>query len=227
MVIQIRIKQKKAAGTEGDSLVICVPTSKVSDQPANHTHVTMEDYCGSRFWDPALSWNTTDLFLGPCVEETAVALAPVAFLLVFGFIDVLNVRRSKCRLPLAPSSVNPFVLVKTLLSTALVAVYLAHLARLAALPSESTTYFDVDWVAPSLQLAGYVRRGLWSFNLLLGASAANYWSMSFFFTDYYHNFEPPDASVWNSLLRRPILLLVPQRPRSRRSLQDSGAKVRQ
>ncbi|KAL3269849.1 hypothetical protein HHI36_008907 [Cryptolaemus montrouzieri] len=55
----------------------------------------LDKFCGSKFWDTSLSWNTTDPDLTSCFERTVLAWLPCAFLWIFSFLEVFYILNSK------------------------------------------------------------------------------------------------------------------------------------
>ncbi|KAH8403128.1 hypothetical protein KR222_005772 [Zaprionus bogoriensis] len=54
----------------------------------------MHRFCGSTFWDPNLTWWTTDPDFTPCFEQTVLVWTPCAFLWVFVLFDFYYLKAS-------------------------------------------------------------------------------------------------------------------------------------
>ncbi|XP_066905603.1 multidrug resistance-associated protein 1 [Halyomorpha halys] len=57
---------------------------------------TLNNFCGSRFWESNFTWDTETPRLTPCIEKTILWI-PCLFLWVFLCIDVFYIYTSKCR----------------------------------------------------------------------------------------------------------------------------------
>ncbi|XP_037822339.1 multidrug resistance-associated protein 1 isoform X12 [Lucilia sericata] len=60
---------------------------------ANNSH-PMDEFCGSKFWDSAETWNTEDPDFTPCFEQTVLVWAPCAFLWLFSIFDFYYLKAS-------------------------------------------------------------------------------------------------------------------------------------
>ncbi|CAH1406916.1 unnamed protein product [Nezara viridula] len=58
---------------------------------------SLNEFCGSPFWDTNLSWNSDSPQLTPCFEKTAFVWLPALFLWVFSCIDIFLTFSSKAR----------------------------------------------------------------------------------------------------------------------------------
>ncbi len=56
-----------------------------------------EDFCGSKFWDENVTWNTNDPDFTPCFHKTVLAWAPTVILAFFTFNDVNQFKKSDNR----------------------------------------------------------------------------------------------------------------------------------
>ncbi|XP_014278687.1 multidrug resistance-associated protein 1 [Halyomorpha halys] len=57
---------------------------------------TLNNFCGSQFWDSNYTWNTESPRLTPCIEKTVLWI-PCLFLWMFSCIDIFYIYSSKCR----------------------------------------------------------------------------------------------------------------------------------
>ncbi|CAD7079877.1 unnamed protein product [Hermetia illucens] len=58
---------------------------------ANHS---MDEFCGSEFWNINKTWYTDNPDLSPCFEQTVLVWVPCVFLWVFALLDVYYIRTS-------------------------------------------------------------------------------------------------------------------------------------
>ncbi|KAK9886064.1 hypothetical protein WA026_014848 [Henosepilachna vigintioctopunctata] len=58
---------------------------------------SLDKFCGSKFWDSSLSWNTSDPDLTICFEKTILLWIPSVFLWIFSFLEVFYILNSKSR----------------------------------------------------------------------------------------------------------------------------------
>ena len=57
----------------------------------------MDQFCGSKFWDNDLVWNSEDPDIPECFQKTILIWVPCAFLWVFSEIEVYYLLNSKKR----------------------------------------------------------------------------------------------------------------------------------
>ncbi|XP_014278688.1 multidrug resistance-associated protein 1 [Halyomorpha halys] len=57
---------------------------------------TLNNFCGSRFWDSNFTWNTDSPRLTPCIEKTVLWI-PCLFLWMFSCVDIFYIKNSKSR----------------------------------------------------------------------------------------------------------------------------------
>nr|CAD7423725.1 unnamed protein product [Timema monikensis] len=55
----------------------------------------MDAFCGSKFWDANVTWNTDDPDLTPCVQRTLLIYLPCAFLWAFSPLEVFYILNNK------------------------------------------------------------------------------------------------------------------------------------
>ncbi|XP_044754614.1 multidrug resistance-associated protein 1 isoform X1 [Coccinella septempunctata] len=71
----------------------------------------LDRFCGSKFWDTSLSWNTTDPDLTVCFERTVLLWIPCVFLWSFSFLEVSYILNSKNKdIPWNWLNVSKFIL---------------------------------------------------------------------------------------------------------------------
>ncbi|XP_053612777.1 multidrug resistance-associated protein 1 isoform X2 [Plodia interpunctella] len=58
---------------------------------------TLDEFCGSKFWDSSLSWYTNNPELTPCFEKTVLVWIPCFYLWVAALLDIYYILHSKER----------------------------------------------------------------------------------------------------------------------------------
>nr|QCO93576.1 ATP-binding cassette subfamily C member 5 [Chilo suppressalis] len=56
---------------------------------------SLDDFCGSKFWDSNLTWYTDNPELTPCVQKTVLVWIPCIYLWVAAFLDLYYILHSK------------------------------------------------------------------------------------------------------------------------------------
>ncbi|CAH2014232.1 unnamed protein product [Acanthoscelides obtectus] len=109
----------------------------------------MDEFCGSKFWDDDLSWNTLDPELTKCFEKTALVWAPCIFLWALSPLDVYFILNSKNRdIPW-----NWRNLAKIVLTGALVIVTLTDIVKTFTWAScNDSAVYSVDVISPLVKL---------------------------------------------------------------------------
>ncbi|CAH1986538.1 unnamed protein product [Acanthoscelides obtectus] len=109
----------------------------------------MDEFCGSKFWDDDLSWNTLDPELTKCFEKTALVWVPCIFLWALSPLDVYFILNSKNRdIPW-----NWRNLAKIVLTGALVIVTLTDIVTTFTWAScNDSTVYSVDVISPLVKL---------------------------------------------------------------------------
>ncbi|KAK9886056.1 hypothetical protein WA026_014839 [Henosepilachna vigintioctopunctata] len=124
----------------------------------NSSSSSMDEFCGSKFWDSQLSWNTTDPDLTSCFERTVLVWTPIALLSVFSFFEVHYSLNSKARnipwnfLNVSKLSITLFLCVLSI-------------AELINNYNSIRELYGVDVYTPLIKLLGF---GLSSFLLIHG-----------------------------------------------------------
>ncbi|XP_031785293.1 multidrug resistance-associated protein 1 isoform X11 [Nasonia vitripennis] len=116
----------------------------------NHT---MDQFCGSKFWDRNLSWYTDDPDLTECFQKTVLIWTPCIFLWVFSSFEAYYLLRSKRRnVPLTWLFVAKF-----LLTSALIVLTIVDLVT-AIRDSTFDFYpvYDVEYVTPCVKLLTFI-----------------------------------------------------------------------
>ncbi|KAK2583563.1 hypothetical protein KPH14_009513 [Odynerus spinipes] len=111
----------------------------------------MDQFCGSKFWDTDLSWNSNDPDLTECFQKTVLIWAPCVFLWAFSAMEVyylLNSRRKNV----------PFTwlfISKQVLTGALIVLTIVDLGR-AIYRSSYETVYNVDYYTPLIKIISFI-----------------------------------------------------------------------
>ncbi|XP_057660508.1 multidrug resistance-associated protein 1 isoform X6 [Diorhabda carinulata] len=68
-----------------------------SQVPEEEPFANLNRFCGSRFWDQNLTWNTKDPEFTPCFEKTILVWIPCLFLWAFAGLEIFYIYNSKRR----------------------------------------------------------------------------------------------------------------------------------
>ncbi|XP_077284669.1 multidrug resistance-associated protein 1-like [Arctopsyche grandis] len=110
----------------------------------------MDEFCGSKFWDEDLTWNTNDPYFTPCFEKTVLVWSPCVFLWVFSFMEFSYLRNSKERnVPL--SYIN---LTKLLITFLLLVLTIVDIG-LAIDKSSAQDVPNVEFVTPAIKIISF------------------------------------------------------------------------
>ncbi|KAK9886060.1 hypothetical protein WA026_014842 [Henosepilachna vigintioctopunctata] len=121
---------------------------------ANTSNLTsMDKFCGSKFWDISLSWNTTDPELTSCFERTVLVWTPCAFLWTFSFLEVYYLLNSKSK-----NIPWNWLNVSKLLITLLLCVL--SVAEFIDSCSSSREIYNVDIYTPVIKLLSFALSAL-------------------------------------------------------------------
>ncbi|XP_015175304.1 PREDICTED: multidrug resistance-associated protein 1 isoform X1 [Polistes dominula] len=116
---------------------------------------TMDQFCGSKFWDANLTWNTDDPDLTECFQKTVLIWVPCLFLWIFSAMEVyylLNSRRKN--IPYTWLYIS-----KQVLTAALIVLTIVDLGKaIHNIPYE--TVYNVDYVTPVIKIVSFVLAGV-------------------------------------------------------------------
>ncbi|XP_053980762.1 multidrug resistance-associated protein 1 isoform X1 [Hylaeus volcanicus] len=116
---------------------------------------TMDQFCGSKFWDEDLVWNTDDPDIPECFQKTILVWVPCAFLWVFSAIEVYYLINSKKKnVPYTWLFIS-----KQILVVALIVLSMVDLEN-AISRSTSETVFSVDYCTPSIKIISFILAGI-------------------------------------------------------------------
>ncbi|XP_014612659.1 PREDICTED: multidrug resistance-associated protein 1 isoform X7 [Polistes canadensis] len=115
---------------------------------------TMDQFCGSKFWDANLTWNTDDPDLTECFQKSVLIWVPCLFLWIFSAMEVyylLNSRRKN--IPYTWLYIS-----KQVLTAALIVLTVVDLGKaIYNIPYE--TVYNVDYVTPVIKIVSFVLAG--------------------------------------------------------------------
>ncbi|KAK9886055.1 hypothetical protein WA026_014838 [Henosepilachna vigintioctopunctata] len=116
----------------------------------DNNYTFMDRFCGTKFWDSQVSWNTTDPDLTICFERTVLVWTPCVFLWIFAFVEVNFLLNSKSR-DIPWNVLNVSKLGITLFS------FVLSLAELTDNISSRSTreIFNVDIYTPVIKLTSF------------------------------------------------------------------------
>ncbi|XP_043498533.1 multidrug resistance-associated protein 1 isoform X7 [Polistes fuscatus] len=115
---------------------------------------SMDQFCGSKFWDANLTWNTDDPDLTECFQKSVLIWVPCLFLWIFSAMEVyylLNSRRKN--IPYTWLYIS-----KQVLTAALIVLTVVDLGKaIYNIPYE--TVYHVDYVTPVIKIVSFVLAG--------------------------------------------------------------------
>ena len=108
-----------------------------------------DNFCGGKFWDLAVTWNTEDPDFTPCFENTVLAWIPAGFLILITPFEITSWQDSKCpKIPITVLNVT-----KALLTLALVG---SCIAELVILEGSGLPVADAEYVGSSVEAVAYL-----------------------------------------------------------------------
>ncbi|XP_043683572.1 multidrug resistance-associated protein 1 isoform X6 [Vespula pensylvanica] len=116
---------------------------------------TMDQFCGSKFWDTDLSWNTDDPDLTECFQKTVLIWVPCVFLWAFSVMEayyLLNSRRKN--VPYTWLYIS-----KQVLTTTLIVLTIVDLGR-AIYKSSYEAVYNVDYYTPFIKIISFMLAGV-------------------------------------------------------------------
>ncbi|XP_045485372.1 multidrug resistance-associated protein 1 isoform X2 [Pieris rapae] len=114
---------------------------------------SLDQFCGSKFWDSNLTWNTDSPELTPCFQKTVLIWIPCAFLWVGALLEIYYILNSKERnIPWNIFNISKLIL--TILLIVLKFVDLGVTVHKASKVDEEV--FNVDFYAPVVKILTFV-----------------------------------------------------------------------
>ncbi|XP_057325981.1 multidrug resistance-associated protein 1 isoform X3 [Microplitis mediator] len=108
---------------------------------------SMDQFCGSTFWDSNLTWYTEDPEITPCFQKSVLVWAPCIFLWVFSLLETYYLINSKRKnIPYTWKFIS-----KGVLTIVLIVLSVVDLA-VAIHNSNYTTVFNVDYYTPFIKI---------------------------------------------------------------------------
>ncbi|XP_023935367.1 multidrug resistance-associated protein 1 isoform X2 [Bicyclus anynana] len=114
---------------------------------------TLDDFCGSEFWDSNLTWYTDNPKFTPCLERTVLVWIPCLYLWVTAFLDAYYIINSKERnIPW-----NILNLSKLLVTCLLILLKFVDLGVTVHKSSkEEEDVFNADYYAPTVKILTFI-----------------------------------------------------------------------
>ncbi|XP_014222082.1 multidrug resistance-associated protein 1 isoform X9 [Trichogramma pretiosum] len=115
----------------------------------NHT---IDHFCGSKFWDFDISWNTDDPDLTSCFQKTALIWAPCFFLWIFSSFEAYYlVNSSKKNVPL-----SWLFITKTVFTVALIILTIMDLGKAIIDIANGLEVYAVEYTTPCIKIITFV-----------------------------------------------------------------------
>ncbi|CAH2108143.1 unnamed protein product [Euphydryas editha] len=114
---------------------------------------TLDDFCGSKFWDSNLTWNTDNPEVTPCFEKTVLVWIPCLFLWVAALLDSYYILNSKER-NIPWNILNITKLVITCLLIVLKFVDLGVTVHNSS--KEDVAVFNADYYSPIVKILTFI-----------------------------------------------------------------------
>ncbi|XP_061382593.1 multidrug resistance-associated protein 1 isoform X5 [Danaus plexippus] len=109
---------------------------------------TLDDFCGSKFWDANLSWYTENPEFTPCFEKTVLIWIPCSYLWVAALLDAYYIYNSKERnIPW-----NALNIIKLVITFLLIVLKFVDLGVTVHKSSRDEAVFNVDYYAPVVKI---------------------------------------------------------------------------
>ncbi|XP_043474514.1 multidrug resistance-associated protein 1 isoform X1 [Leptopilina heterotoma] len=114
----------------------------------NHT---LDQFCGSKFWDANLTWNTDDPDVTECFQKTVLVWIPCIFLWTFSIIEVFYLLNSRKRnIPYTWLFIS-----KLILTIGLIILAIVDLAMALHFSTYKVVY-NVDFYTPCINVFSYI-----------------------------------------------------------------------
>ncbi|XP_076389766.1 multidrug-Resistance like Protein 1 isoform X2 [Megachile rotundata] len=111
----------------------------------------MDQFCGSKFWDNDLAWNTTDPDVPECFQKTVLVWAPCAFLWLFSATEVYYFLNSKRKnIPYTWLFITKQVLMLTLILLSIIDI------GNAIHRSNYEQVYNVDYYTPFIKIVTFI-----------------------------------------------------------------------
>ncbi|KAL7286834.1 hypothetical protein TKK_0018975 [Trichogramma kaykai] len=115
----------------------------------NHT---IDHFCGSKFWDFDISWNTDDPDLTSCFQKTALIWTPCFFLWIFSSFEAYYlVNSSKKNVPL-----SWLFITKTVFTVALIILTIMDLGKAFIDIANGLEVYAVEYTTPCIKIITFV-----------------------------------------------------------------------
>ncbi|CAG7836371.1 unnamed protein product [Allacma fusca] len=112
---------------------------------------SMDDFCGSKFWDPDLTWYTNYPDLTLCFQKTVLAWIPCAFIWIFGIFMHVFRPRSNSKIPWSLFSVT-----KIVLCVLLILLQFVKVIDEIRMTIQGFVVYSLDWHLAIIEIADYV-----------------------------------------------------------------------
>ncbi|XP_049867758.1 multidrug resistance-associated protein 1 isoform X3 [Pectinophora gossypiella] len=112
---------------------------------------TLDEFCGSKFWDSNLTWYTDSPELTPCFEKTVLVWVPCIYLWVFACLEAYYILNSKER-NIPWNMLNISKLIITFLLIVLKFVDLGVTVHRSSKEDEEEEVFNADYYCPIIKL---------------------------------------------------------------------------
>ncbi|XP_032672071.1 multidrug resistance-associated protein 1 isoform X3 [Odontomachus brunneus] len=112
---------------------------------------TMDQFCGTKFWDANLTWYTDNPDLTICFEKTILLWVPCAFLWVFSSMEAYYILHSKRR----NVPYTWLFIIKQVLTIVLILLSIVDLG-MAIYESTSREVYSVDYYTPFIKIITFI-----------------------------------------------------------------------
>ncbi|KOB77962.1 ATP-binding cassette sub-family C member 1 [Operophtera brumata] len=113
---------------------------------------TLDEFCGSKFWNTTLSWHTNNPELTECFQKTVLVWVPCAYLWLAAFLDAYYILNSKEKnIPWNPLNITKLIV--TCLLIVLKFVDLGVTVHKAS--ADENDVFNADYFSPILKIATF------------------------------------------------------------------------
>nr|XP_026483252.1 multidrug resistance-associated protein 1 isoform X3 [Vanessa tameamea] len=114
---------------------------------------TLDDFCGSKFWDSNLTWYTENPEFTPCFEKTVLVWIPCIFLWVAALLDAYYIFNSKERnIPW-----NILNIIKLVITCLLIVLKFVDLGVTVHKSSKEEEYvFNADYYSPIVKILTFI-----------------------------------------------------------------------
>ncbi|XP_043579583.1 multidrug resistance-associated protein 1 isoform X3 [Bombus pyrosoma] len=115
---------------------------------------TMDQFCGTDFWNNSLTWNTEDPDITECFQKTVLIWVPCTFLWLFSGIEIYYFLNSK-------SKNIPYTWLFILKQILIVALIILSIVDLGTAIHRSTyvKVYNVDYCTPVIKIITFIKAG--------------------------------------------------------------------